>query len=224
MRGRRNRGAAGLVVVRVRGNARRGRGQAAPPARKDRIGLRLALARDGAAKRIGPYLRRRAGGTDSRDREGARPPAAVPRHPVARPVGRRAGPSLTGVSPELRREPALLRQLHEHQRRHPRRRVPRSRGSGARTRPRAPRGRPAVREPQRRPARVRSRRLSLRRHGRRRLRRRPGRGGAGSLLAPRQDAPAGHRQLRLGLGDRRLRPAKPVALLVRSPDREPLHR
>ena len=68
-------------------------------------------------------VRGRAGRDDPGDppRAQARPP--VSRHPRPCPGGRRAGPAVDGVRPELPQEPALLRLLHGRQRRHPGRRV-----------------------------------------------------------------------------------------------------
>ena len=84
--------------------------------------------------------------------------------------------------------------------------------------------RPAVLEPQRRPDRIRSRRLPLCRDGRWRLRRRPAESGSEPSLAARQASAAQRQHSPPEAGDRRLRPAQPVALLVRPADRRPLHR
>ena len=140
---------------------------------------------------------------------------------------RRAGAALGRVPPELREEPPLLRRLHRHERRHARRRVPLERHVSADDGPRASCCfvRPAVREPQRRPAPVRARRQALRRHGRRRLGRRSAATTAQNLARSSASCCASNVDKR---GARwqivGLRPAQPVALLVRSRDRRPLHR
>ena len=97
-------------------------------------------------------------------------------------------------------------------------------------------------QPQRRPAAVRPRRPAVHRHGRRRRRRRPGTHGNGQTSATllgkilRIDPRADRRQAtgfrltirsstrRRPARDLRLRPAQPVALLVRPRDRRPDHR
>ena len=110
-------------------------------------------------------------------KDGALLAAAVPRHLRPGLARRRAGPALDGLRPALREQRALLRRLHEHQRRHARGPVPRVAGDprqgGGVDRPRHPPRRPALRQPQRRAAAVRAGRPPLRRHGRRRQRRRP---------------------------------------------------
>ena len=132
------------------------------------------------------------------------------------------------------------RALHRHRR--PEHRRPRLRADPARH--------PALvgQQPQRRPAGLRSRRLPVRGGGRRRRRRRslrdrpehqhdagqdpphrreraPTRPSTASRRptrsSPAGPAPAADRQLRRDLG---LRPAQPVALQLRPPDRRPLHR
>ena len=131
------------------------------------------------------------------------------------------------VPPALRAEPPLLRRLHRPERRHARRRVPRSTGVAD---PSTAREllfvRSALSEPQGRPARVRPRRAALRRHGRRRH---ESRRGDTSLGDPENRAqnpaarlgkllrhrPAARRRAwQIG----RHRPAQSVALLVRPPD------
>ena len=81
---------------------------------------------------------------------------------------------------------------------------------------------PAVLEPQRRATPVRARREALRRHGGRRERGRPAEPRPDTGLTPRQAAADESPRGRLGGG--RLRPAQPLALLVRSEDRRSLHR
>ncbi len=107
-------------------------------------------------------------------------------------------------------------------------RVVRYRTNGTRAIPgdraRAPRHRPAVREPQRRRARVRPGRRPVRRHGRRRVGRRSREPRAEHGQPARQDAAPGRAPAGIRAGDRRARPAQPVALLVRPAHRRPLHR
>ena len=79
-------------------------------------------------------------------------------------------------------------------------------------------------EPQRRPARVRARRLPLHGNGRRRLRRRSGEPGAEPEVDLRQAAEVQRRAKASAAAHRRLRAAEPLALLVRPPDRRPVHR
>ena len=158
---------------------------------------------------------------------------AVPRpqrHGADRLPGARA--ALDGVRARLRHVRALLRLPHGHRRgvavRH-RRRDPGARVPPLARRPerrrahRLPRaaGRPAHRrqEPRRRPAPVRPRRPALRGHGRRRRRQQPVPPLPGRQLAARQAAARRRQRARAGLADRLRRPAQPLALLVRPPDR-----
>ena len=69
-------------------------------------------------------------GRDPGRAERPRARRAVPRHPLARPLRRRAGAALGGVPPALRAEPPLLRRLHRHERGHARGRVPLRRDAG----------------------------------------------------------------------------------------------
>ena len=160
-------------------------------------------------------LHRRAAGRDPRRhaREAAQP--AVPRHSSDRALGWRAGTALDGVPPELPEEPQVLRRLHRPERKHARRRVPVER----RGRDEAPAAvalrAAAVRQPQRRAAPVRPGRAPLRRHGRRRLGGRPREPRAEPLEPPRQAAVDQRRLAQALGGDRRLRAAQPVALLLR---------
>ena len=152
---------------------------------------------------------------------------------------RRARPALDGLRPRLRAVRPRLRLLHRPGRHDPRRRVPR-RSDREPGRPRIAAAcalDPAPREqPQRRAARVRPRRPALHRRRRRRLRGRPQPLRPGPQRPLREDPahrPARQRgqpvhgarrqPVRRALGrqarDLRLRPAQPVALLLR-----PLHR
>ena len=79
-------------------------------------------------------------------------------------------------------------------------------------------------ESQRRAAPVRPERLPLRRHGRRRLGRRPGEPRAEPEEPARQAAAHQPDAEGVGLADRRLRAAQPVAVLVRPHERQPLDR
>ena len=110
------------------------------------------------------------------------------------------------------------------ERRHARRRVPLGRapsaarhGAGAAVR------RTSRLEPQRRPAPVRARRQALRRHGRRRRRAATPEPRADASIAPREAAADRH-PLAVDWADGGLRPAQPLALLVRPQDGRPLHR
>ena len=165
--------------------------------------------------------------------------AAVPRHQQRRDGGRRAGAAGAGVRARLRPQRALLRVLHRPQREREGagvpplqpQREPREQGLAAAG---DVDGRP-VPQPQRREPRVRARRLPLHRHGRRRLRRRPGEPRPEPRLAAGQDAahqPAQARVEQLPLAevepvrgpcrtqrDLRVRPAQPMALLLRPPHR-----
>ena len=103
----------------------RGRLAAGGLAPEARAGVRPARLRDGAARRRLPPVRRREDGPHP-DREGRRPARhAVPRHLRPGLARRRAGPALDGLRPALRDQPALLRRLHEHERRHARGQLPR---------------------------------------------------------------------------------------------------
>ena len=190
--------------------------------------VRRAYLRDRPAGRHLPPLHRREDGHDPDPQGRRRPPAAVPRHLRSGVARRRAGPALDGVPSSLREQRAVLRQLHELERRHARGALPRvadrSRQGRAGDGPRHPRRRPALRQPQRRAAAVRPGRTTVRRHGRRRQRRRPAGPRAGPAQPPRQAA--AHQRGRLAGAGRRLRQgaAQPVALLVRPQDRRALDR
>ena len=142
----------------------------------------------------------------------------VPRRPLSRRRGRRAGPAGAGVLAAVRARQDVLRQLHGEARRvHQGRPLPRRERPG-RPGERAgdPSRRAALREPQRRQPRVRARRQALGRARRRRLGRRPG--------EPRPESPTAcsGKMLRLDVaqaqptpelvGDR---PPEPVALQLR---------
>ena len=88
----------------------------------------------------------------------------------------------------------------------------------------APRGRAAGLEPQRRPARLRARRAPLRGHGRRRRRRRSERERPEHGGPARQAPQPRHGRLGRDVADAGVRPAQPVALLLRPRDRRALHR
>jgi hypothetical protein len=125
-------------------------------------------------------LRRRTGRSDPRLREPQRRDdlPRLPRHPLARRRGRRAGSARSGLRSGLRDQSPVLRELHRDDRLRrarrgrlqqdralpdPRERSGAGRSGDAHGDPRVP---PALCEPQRRPRRVRSRRNALRRDGR----------------------------------------------------------
>ena len=130
-------------------------------------------------------------------------------------------------STRLRDEPPLLRRLHRHERRRARRRVPLERRRAGR----ATRGQLLLRRHQ--PyANHNGGQLAVR-PGRDALRRAPATAARAATrsnraqnlrLAARQAPAPERRQARRALADRRLRPAQPVALLVRPRHRRPLHR
>ena len=156
-------------------------------------------------------------------------PERVPRHLRPGHLRRRAGPALGRLRTRLRALGALYVDYTDIDG------DSRTSSTGARRRPAVAdpdsarellRDRGLRPQPQRRPAAVRARRRALPRHRRRRRRRRPGAHGAGPATArsasscgSTRDEPAA--TLRAAP---RIRPAQPVALLVRPRDRRPLDR
>ena len=129
------------------------------------------------ANERGLALRRRAGGADPGRGQRSLPLDAVPRHPAARALGRRAGAALRRVPPAVRENRRFFVNYTDvtgTRASSSTARTPRHAGDPANARAVALR-RAAVLEPQRRPARVRPGRAALRRDGRRRRRRRPAR-------------------------------------------------
>ena len=151
----------------------------------------------------------------------------VPRHPQPGQERRRAGAALGRVPPALRDEPPLLRRLHRHERRHARRRVPlveRRRRSPAtrapaalRRRSRTPNHNGGQLEFDAQRATSTSAWATAAPAATRRTARRTSEPRSASCCASTRRAPA-------DVADRRLRPAQPVALLVRPQDRRPLDR
>ena len=151
---------------------------------------------------------------------------AVPRHQAARPERRRAGAALGRPSTPTTPRRIVSTSTTPTERRHACRAVPLERQRARSRLGEAAAVRQGLRlEPQRRPAAVRARRppvLGERRRGRRR---RPGAQRPEPGASVRQDrAPERQRGPQAELEARRLRPAEPVAVLVRPRERRPLHR
>ena len=213
--------AALVLATRISGH---GLGGAAPAGRGQ---LRPADAGDGAEERrpLRDPVRRRAGGAGLQ--APGRHAHALPGHPLARLLLRRAGAARDRVRPPVRDERPPLRQLHECARRHARRALPGERlahGRPSQHPAAAVRPRPARVEPQRRPAPVRPERQAVHGPGRRGRKLRPRRARAEPAQPPREAPQPESPQHRRRLADRRLRSAEPVGVLLRPRQRAPVHR
>ena len=192
------------------------------PAPEAALHLRPAGVRHVPARRRLAAVRGREDGAHPRHQERRPPEHALPRHLEPGLDRRRAGPALHGVRPALRDQRALLRRLHQRERRHARRALHGLEGrperGGRRQRPHHPPRPPALLQPQRGTVAVRPRRAPLRRPRRRRQRRRSQPLRAEPLDPALQD-PAPQRQRVAGEGaEVRDGPAEPLALLVRQQD------
>ena len=157
---------------------------------------------------------------------GRRARRAVPRHPPARPLGRRAGPAVGRLPSALRAEPPLLRQLHRHRRAHARGRVPLGRDAGAARHARAGCSSCASRTRTTTAASSRSVPTARSTSGRATAAQAatPRTAPRTPVHAPRQADLASTSTGRRGAADRRARAAQPVALLVRPAHGRPLDR
>ena len=199
-------------------------------------GLGDAIVRDGRAGPARPPLRRPAERHDPDPR--ARPAASGPRSSTSPAIVSAGGEQgLLGLAfhPDYARNGRFFVYYTDRAGDTPGGRVPaRERDAGQPgQRPAAALDRRALREPQRRAPRVRPRRLALHRHRRRRQRRRPAGQRPGPGRAARQDPAHRRRRARAGQAatasrpttrssrgggaarDLGLRPAQPLALLVR---------
>ena len=242
----RHDGHAGARATTRREQRRRAHGREPRRAPGQDRRLRRPALRHRPSRRPPPHLRRRAGRADhggARRQAAARP---LPRHHPEGHLRRRAGAAVDGLRARLRAVRALLRLLHREERHREHLGVPPRHRRSRRSQQRAARAAHAGprAQPQRRPHDLRPRPADVRRHGRRRRRQRPARRARqrpGPRLAAGQDPahrPAQVRQpalhgaviepVRRARGctarDLLLRPAQPMALLVRPRHGRPVDR